>query len=700
MGRLQRNWLPLVLLFFFSFSLYSIEWEHTTGPGAGRIRCFAVKGSTLFTGLNSGGIYRSTDNGDNWVSSDSGLPESSTVNALLALDNAVLAATSNGIFTTSDNGDLWKQVTGGLNGKSFTSFVTSGSTIFAGSDSRGVFISTNGGTGWKASNSGFSDSCVHSLAICGTTLLAGTRHCIYRSTNNGSKWSEVKRQSEQTFDAIICSGSSLLAGANPIESEASYGYLESTDNGTTWKSVSTGLKFKKVQAFAACGTMLFAGTWGEGVFRSSDNGKSWTAAGSGLTCADVYALAVNGSSIIAGTDGGVFQSTDNGASWKMTSSGITRVFVSALTSRGTAIYAGTEKDGVFLSEDNGHTWNQTAEGLTRNRIFSLTLSNNKVFAGTDSMGIFRASGEGLNWSVVGSPTIKKLPVLDLTTVGTTIFAEGATEIYRSTDDGERWSVVGSGFPKDAGFAFAKNDRYLFTGAANGMYRSSDNGATWTVANTGIADYKVLSLAVLDGSALFAGTYLHGIYKSTDDGTTWKQSTPGWTINIDKVVTLGRAVFAMSGNCIFASADTGRKWTTIHPGIDTDQFLSLTAGDGMLLVGTRFNGIWRRRLDDFDVAVDPSSRHQRQSGAWIPVIRSGASADGVISIGFTLDRPEQVAVDIYTMSGRHAATPVAMHRAPAGNFKCAWNCTGITTGCYMVRVTRGTETFTGKTAVTR
>ena len=46
-------------------------------------------------------------------------------------------------------------------------------------------------------------------------------------------------------------------------------------------------------SLAVSGTNLFAGTYGGGVFLSTNNGTSWTAVNTGLTNTDVYALAVS-----------------------------------------------------------------------------------------------------------------------------------------------------------------------------------------------------------------------------------------------------------------------------------------------------------------------------------------------------------------------------------------------------------------------
>ena len=85
-----------------------------------------------------------------------------------------------------------------------------------------------------------------------------------------------------------------------------------------------------VNCFAVSGSNIFAGTH-IGVFLSSNNGTSWTAVDSGLTNPYINALAVSGTNLFAGAgelnraDGGVFLSTNNGTSWTAVDSGLPNV---------------------------------------------------------------------------------------------------------------------------------------------------------------------------------------------------------------------------------------------------------------------------------------------------------------------------------------------------------------------------------------
>jgi len=73
------------------------------------------------------------------------------------------------------------------------------------------------------------------------------------------------------------SGSLLFAGTDEN------GIFMSTNNGTAWTNVSTGLPQSQLLSLTAYDTNLFAGTSNSGVYRSTNNGASWTAAGAGMS---------------------------------------------------------------------------------------------------------------------------------------------------------------------------------------------------------------------------------------------------------------------------------------------------------------------------------------------------------------------------------------------------------------------------------
>jgi photosystem II stability/assembly factor-like uncharacterized protein len=67
----------------------------------------AIDGSNIFAGTEKNGVFRSTDNGNSWISVNYGLTNYN-IRALAICGSTIFAATYDcGIFQSTDNGDSW-----------------------------------------------------------------------------------------------------------------------------------------------------------------------------------------------------------------------------------------------------------------------------------------------------------------------------------------------------------------------------------------------------------------------------------------------------------------------------------------------------------------------------------------------------------------------------------------------------------------
>ncbi len=289
-----------------------------------------------------------------------------------------------------------------------------GTNLFAGTDA-GVFLSTNDGTSWTGVNTGLTDTFVRALAVAtdsagGTNLFAGTYGGVFLSSNGGASWTAVSDGVTNTFIialAVSPSGAgvtNLFAATYGGDGKTGTGgVILSTNNGTSWTSVNTGLTNTAPDALAIFpngtgGENLFAGTDG-GVFLSTNNGTSWSAVNSGLMGTGyTFVFAPNGSggtNLFAGTyASGIFLSTNNGTSWTSVSNGLTNPSVRALAASsngagGTDLFASIY-GGVFLSTNNGASWIPASTGLTDNTdVWSLAVLGTNLFAGSLSDGVWK-----------------------------------------------------------------------------------------------------------------------------------------------------------------------------------------------------------------------------------------------------------------------------------------------------------------------
>ncbi len=315
------------------------------------------------------------------------------------------------ICTLADENSLqaqWVQTNGAV-GDYIRCFAVSDTNLFAGANvlGEGVFLSTNNGTSWTAVDSGLINleaeiPAVNALAISGTDLFAGTSGGLFRSTNNGKTWVEVDSGLISSFypdvTALVFSGTNLFAAT-----ELSVGL--STNDGTSWTAVDSGLSsppsgvfYGEVISLAVSpngvgGTNLFAGSGTYGIFLSTNNGTSWTVVDSGLTGEPTSAIAISGKNIVANSHGKLFLSTNNGTSWTAIDSGLTsgdNATISCFAVSGTNLFAGSSSYGVFLSTDSGISWAAVNTGLTSLGVNSLAVSGTNLFAGT-SGGVWRRS---------------------------------------------------------------------------------------------------------------------------------------------------------------------------------------------------------------------------------------------------------------------------------------------------------------------
>ncbi len=120
-----------------------------------------------------------------------------------------------------------------------------------------------------------------------------------------------------------------------------------------------------IQALTTVGKhVVYAGSFGMGIFRSDDRGGAWTSANEGLTDPFVLSLATaKDGTVYAGTfRGGVFRSRDAGKTWKALNDGLKRLEIKTLLVSSSGIYAGTG-DGVYVLSPDNTTWSVVTGGL-------------------------------------------------------------------------------------------------------------------------------------------------------------------------------------------------------------------------------------------------------------------------------------------------------------------------------------------------
>lgn len=122
------------------------------------ISYLAVIGADLFAGTAGGGVFRSTDGGENWITAINGLSSTNITSLVAAGNNLYASAGTNPtiqIFYSSDNGSNWSVTDSGLPSPNGGILYSIGSNVFTAIAVSGVYLTTNNGMSWTEVNDGF-----------------------------------------------------------------------------------------------------------------------------------------------------------------------------------------------------------------------------------------------------------------------------------------------------------------------------------------------------------------------------------------------------------------------------------------------------------------------------------------------------------------------------------------------------------------
>jgi photosystem II stability/assembly factor-like uncharacterized protein len=398
---------------------------------------------------------------------------------------------------------------------------------------------------------------------------------VFRSTDKGTTWTQVNSGLTDMNVYSLCFSDTghLFAGT------LNTGVFVSTNHGASWSPANTGISNGSISSLEHIGNWVYAALHGVGVYVSRDNGTSWTAAG--LTNLNINVLHfATDTTLYAGIEGGgVYRTTDRGAIWTQLNSGLTNTQVRALYSTGTVtapvIFAGTYGGGVFISTNNGTNWSSFSSGLSVPYVNALNFVINGTFygpliAGSDGGGIYRA--QSTTWSQSNNGLInlyERSLATDMS--GTVYMGNDGGGVFVSTDAGASWNTNSTGMTSSGLLSFATSGSNLYAGTYGaGVFLSTDNGATWTPRNSGLTAPFVYAL-LIDGGMMYAGTASNsisgGVFRSTDGGLSWTNVNSGLTnIAVISLARVGTNLFAGTLGGVFVSADSGNSWTAVNNGI--------------------------------------------------------------------------------------------------------------------------------------
>ncbi len=360
------------------------------------------------------------------------------------------------------------------------------------------------------------------------------------------------------------------------------GIWKSTNNGANWTSLSANIPYLGVSAILihpANPNIIYIGTGdrdsedapGVGVYKTTDGGTTWVQMNSGMGNTTVGMMLMHPSdpnTIIAATYDGIFKTTNGGVSWALTQAGDFRD-IKFKPGDPDIVYATrmVTPSEFYRSADNGDTWTPITiptAGVGSRMVIGVSPANpayvylvqikslNRTFQAllrsTDSGLTFTEQSNSPNifdYACDGSGTASQATydlVIDVDQTDAEIVYVGSINSWKSTNGGVNWSPVthwvGSGFaPLDptancAASVHADHHWFqwsplhsparLYLGHDGGIAYTADGGTTWTDISTDLPIGQVYKIGQSPHTAntVLAGFQDNGVSATNNGGSSF------------------------------------------------------------------------------------------------------------------------------------------------------------------------------------
>jgi PKD repeat protein len=468
---------------------------------------------------------RSTDGGASWTAVTLPL----TANQRLAV--AVSPANSAYVYVLGTGNDFgYRGLMRSTNsGAAFTTMSTTPNVL--GFDNGG----DTGGQGW------YDLAVAVSPTNAEEVIVGGINH--WRSTNGGSTWTMISHwfggYSKPYVHADVHDIQFLPGSSTTIFSANDGGIFKTTNNGSSWTDLSANLAIAqqyRMSLSTSSATMILAGHQDNGTNRTT-NGTSWTEVGGGDGM-DCFIDRTNNNRQIASIYYGDYSRTTTGATnfADIADPGVQGDWVSPIkqdpVDANIAYAAGRpalyKTSNIWASSVTWTTMGTPAPSANSIIEFAIAPSNNQVIyvlkQGTG--GISKSTNGGSTFTSCATPTTAASPswVAVSNTDPNVVFVtysgySSANKVFKSTNGGTSWTNISTGLPN-----IPVNCIVYHNGAAggDGVYIGTDLGVfyrdngtnTWIDFSSGMPNCAVTDLEIYYATGrLRAATYGRGTWDS-------------------------------------------------------------------------------------------------------------------------------------------------------------------------------------------
>jgi len=336
------------------------------------------------------------------------------------LDNKVYSANDGGLYVSSDNGNNWTDISDGLQISQFYRFGVSQTVqdlVIGGTQDNGTFLKNN--LNWSAVIGGDGMECI--IDYTDANIMYGSVYYgdIRKSTNGGNSFSSIAPSNNGAWVTPY-----MLDRNNPQIIYIGYEELyKSDDGGSSWNIITNnetnGGKIDQLQVSKSNPDIIYFSD-NANIFKTIDGGLSWNNISGNLPNKTITSIAINPTNedrlwlTFSGYTNNekVYFSNDGGNNWNNISGTLPNVPANCIILNEfdtlETLYLGTDL-GVFTKDSTINDWNNYNCGSLPNVIVNeleIQYSSNKLLAATFGRGL---------WSIdllITSPPIANFTVTD------------------------------------------------------------------------------------------------------------------------------------------------------------------------------------------------------------------------------------------------------------------------------------------------
>lgn len=320
----------------------------------------------------------------------------------------------------------------------------------------------------------------------------------------------------------------------------------------------------------------------------------WTSSGpAGGSIVTMVADRTNTAILYAGTyGGGVYKTEDAGESWRPVNVGISDMLISSLLIRrdqSATLYAGTSRGTVVRTRDAGEHWTEVAHLSGYIRSLAFEGDRRSIYALPANGALMRSDDDGDTWK----PLPADIQIVSLVALDGKLYALANRTVYVSADGGVVWSQLLERAPSlepgkfDVSLIAVDEDHSnLVIASWTEVAQTLDGGSNWKLfppsarlgePNSSLAPY---------GHDVLVATINGGVFRYTDSSNGWDRV--GEALNgagVSLVVhtwatnTIGERIFAFRYDApnLYVWPAEHLDWKVVRTGLHTSRTTAVAVG---------------------------------------------------------------------------------------------------------------------------